>query len=136
MALEIEEPVRKTAASLMVGIVGDLQRLVEQQVQLTRREVEEELRLRATSSAVIAFGMAVLFLAAILLCQAAVHYMYELTNPMAAASGGLSLGSCHAVLAAILGVVGAIIAIIGRAQFIAVGRAPNPATEILKRQNR
>ena len=32
MALEIEEPVRKTAASLMVGIVGDLQRLVEQQV--------------------------------------------------------------------------------------------------------
>jgi len=58
MSTNLEDPLEETAATLVSGIHGDLQNLVEQQFQLTRREIEEELRKSATVAALISFGNA------------------------------------------------------------------------------
>ena len=55
MSTVVESPPEQTTASLVNGILSDLHRLVEQQFQLTRHEIEDELRRRAAAAAVKGF---------------------------------------------------------------------------------
>ena len=59
MSTDVKDPPDQTAASLVSGILGDLQHLVEQQFRLTRREIEDEIRQRTTAAAVLVLGATV-----------------------------------------------------------------------------
>ena len=131
MSTDVEVPPVQTAASLVSGILGDLQHLVEQQFQLTRREVEEELRQRAAAAAVFAVGMGVFFLDAIILCLTLVHLLHWATSPPGTDPAWFPLWACYAVVAAVLVVIGGILTQVGRVRFRTINPYQNPATEIL-----
>ena len=128
----VEYPPDQTAASLLSGILGDLQHLVEQQFQLTRREIEVELRLRAAAAAVFAFGAGIFVLGVIVLCLSLAHLLYWVAAPPGTDPAWLPLWACHSAVAAVLIVIGGIVAYVGRARFGSVEQFQNPVTEILQ----
>lgn len=130
MSSDIEAPVDRTAASLVTGIVGDLQHLVEQQFQLTRREIELELRKQGAAAAVFAFGVGVFFIGTIALCLTAVHLLHWVTLPPGTDPARLPLWACHAVVAAILVILGGFLVVVGRVRAKSIVPTQNPITAI------
>ena len=116
MSTEIEDPVKLTAAELVSGVLADLQQLVEQQFQLTKQEVELELRQRAEASVVLFSGVGICFLGTIVLCLTVVHLLHWLTLPSGADPAWLPLWACYAIVTAGLIIVGGILGVVGSAQ--------------------
>ena len=123
-------PPKETAASLVSGILGDLQQLVEQQFQLTRCQIEEEIRERSAAAAVFGMGLAVFFVDAFLLCLSGAHLLHWLSAPVATDPARLPLWACEALVGGVLTVVGGVLVWAGRRRFQAVNAFQNPATEI------
>ena len=132
MSTDVEYPPEQTATSRVSDILGDLQHLVTLQFQLTRREIEEELRQRSAAAAVFGLGMGVLFLGSIMLCLSVIHLLHWVAAPPGTDPGWIPLWACHAVVAAVLAVIGGILAGVGRARFSSIKSFPSPTTEILQ----
>lgn len=130
MSTVIEDPPEQTAASLVSGIVGDVQQLVEQQFQLTRRQIEEELRVRAAAASVLAVGLGVSLLGAMVLCLALVNLLHWAASPPVSDPAWLPLWGCHAVVAAVLLGSGGVLSLVGGARFRAVTPFQNPLAHI------
>ena len=128
----IDDPAKQTATSLLTGILADLQHLVEQQFQLTRREIEQELHQRAAAGALFGAGIGLLSLGVIVLCLAAVHLLHWVASPPGSDPAWLPLGACHAAVAAVFVVIGGILAQVGRVRFKSIKSFHNPVTEILQ----
>lgn len=132
MSTNVEGPPKPTAAALVSGILSDLQVLVEQQCQLTRREIEDELRQRAVALSVLALGVGVLFLDAFVVCLALVHLLHWMASPPGNEPAWLPLWACHAVVAAVLSVSSGILVQIGRNRLRSIEPCQNPVTEMLQ----
>ena len=122
----------RTAASLVSGILADLQRLVEQQFQLTRREVADEIRQRAIAAAVFALGVTIFFLGAIVFCVGLVDLLHWAALPGGIDPAWLPLWACYAVVAAVLAVIGGFVAHVGRLKFRSTAPYYNPVSELLQ----
>lgn len=121
-----------STTSLVTGILGDLQHLVAQQLELTRREIEDELQQRTTATAVIGMGLGFLFLAAVELCMATAYLMHWMSTSQGGDQASLPLWACHGIVAAGLSMIGIVVSQIGRARFRSIDRFSNPATEIFQ----
>ena len=128
------DPPDQTAASLVSGILGDLQHLVEQEFQLTRREIEDEIRQRAMAAAVIVLGATIFLLGAIVFCFGLADLLHWATLPRGADAAGFPLWACHVVVAAVLAVSGAIVAQVGRVKFTSTAPFRNPFTELMRKR--
>jgi hypothetical protein len=122
----------QTAASLLIGILGDLQHLIEQQFQLTRREIEDEIRQRAIAAAVFVVGAAVLFLGAIVLCLGLARLLHWASLPWGADPARLPLWACLGIVAAALAVLGGSLVHLGRAKFRSAEPHHNPFVELFQ----
>ena len=131
MSTVVEVPVEESTASLVGGILVDLQRLVEQQLQLTRREIEGELRRQSTAAMIVALGMAVLFLAALMLSLASAHLLHWLTSPAGADPARMPMWACQALVGAVLIVVGGMLAFYGQSRFRSGHPSQNQTTKNL-----
>ena len=127
----IEDPSKQSTAALLTGILGDVQRLVAQQFQLTRREITDELQQRAAAGAVFGAGMGAVGLGLVFVTLAVVHVLHWATSPPGTDAAGLPLWACHAVVAAVLVIAGGIAAQIGKSRFQAVKSFHSP-TEIFE----
>lgn len=134
MSIDIQAPPEQTAASLVSGILGDLQDLVEQQFQLTRRQIEAELRKCAAAAAVFGLGVAILLLAAIALCLTLSHLLHWMASPPGTDPGWLPLWACHAVVSAVFGISGGILTHVGRVKFSSATPLENPPTQRMQEQ--
>ena len=132
MSTDVEYLPEQTTASLVNGILCDLQRLVEQQFELTRQEIEEGLRRRAAAAAVFGLGAGFLFLAAVALCQTLAHLLHWTASPHGIDPASFPLWACHAVVAAVLAVGGVTLLCVGRAKFRSLEPLQNSAIEILQ----
>ncbi len=130
MSTDIVDPVEQSAASLVSGILENLQHLVEQQFQLTRRDVEVELRQHASAAVVFSFGIGVCFLGMIVLCLTLVHLLHWVALPPGTDPAGLPLWACHAVVAAGLIIIGGVLGIVGRVRGNSIVPSQNPITQI------
>ena len=117
MSIELEDPPERTAASLVSGILGDLHHLVQQQFELTRREIEVELRQYAAAGAILGLGAAMLLVSGIAVSLALSHLLHWTMSPAGTDSASFPLWACHGVVAAGFAVVGAIMVSTGRARF-------------------
>ncbi|RPH83738.1 MAG: phage holin family protein [Planctomycetaceae bacterium] len=129
MSTEGEQPAQRSIESLLSGILGDVQQLVDQQIRLTRQEVETQIRLAAVAGIWLGTGMAMLLSAVILLSFSAAYWLHWLASPPDLDAASLPLWVCDAMVAAALAVVALIFVFIGRAKFNALDRAKNPPTK-------
>lgn len=134
MSTDVEVPPKPSAASLVSGILGDFQHLVQQQLQLTLREIEAELRLRGIAAAIFGLAAGVLFLAGIALSQALSHLLHWTASPPGTDPASFPLWACHFVVAAVLFVIGGTLVLVGRARFRCTNACQNPASEFLQEQ--
>ena len=123
---------KTSAGALVTGILGDLQLLVEQQFQLTRCEIEQELRQRAAATAVYGAGMAGYFLSALMLSLSAAHSLHWALNPTFSDSAKLPLWACEGAVAFVLLCIGTLLVHLGRIQLRAVTKCQNPTTSLLQ----
>lgn len=132
MSIDVNERPELGTASLVTGILSDIQRLVEQQFELTRREIEEEFRKRLAAAAILGGGIGGCFLGLIGFCLTVVHLLHWLTSPVGSDPATLPLWACHGAVALFLEVVGGILIYVGQARFMAVKSFHNPITELLQ----
>lgn len=130
MSTNVDGPTGQTAASLLSGILVDLQCLVGQQLQLTLREVEDELREQGAAATVFGIGVGVLFLDAIVGCLALTHLLHWVTSPPGTDPAQLPLWACHAVVALVLTLIGGVLTTVGRVRFKSNEQFRSPCTEI------
>lgn len=128
MSTDVEPLREQTAATLVSGILSDLQHLVDQQFQLMRREVSEDLGRRAAVATVLGLGVGVLLLDAIMICLTLVHLLHWWASPPGTDSAWLPLWGCHAVLAVILAISGGVLVQVGRARSKSFASYPSPET--------
>lgn len=114
----------------MSGILGDLQQLVDQQIRLTRHEVETQIRLAAVAGIWLGTGLAMLLSAVILLSFSAAYWLHWLASPPDVDAASLPLWACDAMVAVALAGVALIFVLIGRSKFDAMERAKRPPTKI------
>lgn len=131
MSTVVDDPAEQTTVSLVGGILVDLQKLVEQQLQLTRREIEGELRRQSITAAIVALGLGVLFLASLMLSLAAAHLLHWLASPSGTDPAWMSMWVCHAVVGGVLVVIGGMLTVYGQSRFRSVQPDPNHATKDL-----
>jgi hypothetical protein len=118
MSIDIEDaPSRQTSTSLVSGILGDLQHLIQQQLLLTRREVESELRQWAAAGLIVAAGAAMLLIAGVVLCLAVSHLLYWVLAPSGTDPAGFPLWASHGAAATAFAALGAVLIQTGRAKF-------------------
>ena len=131
MPTVVEDPAEVSTVSLVGGILVDLQQLVEQQLQLTRREIEGELRRQSTAAMIVVLGLAVLFLAALMLSLASAQLLHWLTSPAGTDPAGMPMWVCQALVSTVLIVIGGILACYGHSQFRSVHPSQDQATRNL-----
>jgi len=137
MATEVHNHTeQQSLTSLVTGIVSDFQDLVKQQLQLTRREIEADLRKTREAASLWALGLGVLFLGAIVLCLMLVHLIHWLAIPATAAGladpASLPLWACYLIVGAVLAGSGIGLVLAGKKKLDAVHPLDNPATQALK----
>jgi len=111
--------------SLVSGIVGDLQTLIRQEIQLARTEVKQEWEKTKTAAGAMAAGAALLLLTAFLLC-------FTLVYALQALAPGLPLWACYAIVTACLGLLGGILVVVGRSKAAQVHVVPPQTAETMK----
>jgi hypothetical protein len=132
MATEVQNRSEPSLSSLVSGIVGDVQDLVKQQLQLTRQEIEEDLRKTRDAAAFYLLGLGICFLGAISLCLMLAHLLHWLTGPHGIDPASFPLWACYGVVGATLVVIGGGLACMGRQKLKAVHPMENQATQALK----
>lgn len=132
MSTQVHDHAEPSLASLVTGIASDMQDLVKQQLQLTRHEIEEDLRKSKEAVAMLVLGIAVVFLGAILLCLGLAHLINWATLPAGMAPPGFPLWACFGVVGAVLALGGGCLMAMGRSKFQQIHPIDNPATEALK----
>lgn len=131
MSAEVEVAPDQTAAALVRGILGDLQQLVEQQLLLSRRQIELELRQRASALALFALGLVVLFLDSIIFCLACAHLLHWMASP-GIDTFRMPLWACYCIVTAVLLVVGATLTIAGKRSLRVTGMSPPSTTDLVQ----
>ncbi len=132
MAAEQKVIPSPTAASVVVGILSDLQLLVEQQFQLTRCEIEDEIRQRMVATTLFGAGLAGCLLSVSMLSFASAHALHWALSPDTGDRAILPLWICEAFISVLLGSMGIWLAFSGRRRFLAVTAIQNPAREIFE----
>jgi len=132
MATAFQNPTDQSATSLVTGIIEDLQDLVKQQIQLARREVQQDIRKATEGALFFAMSAGILFLGAIVSCFALAYLLHWATSPTDADPARLPLWACHGIVGLVLLVGGGALAWAGRMKFQSIHPLNNPATEALK----
>jgi len=137
MATEVQNhSEQQSLTSLVTGIVNDFQDLVKQQLQLTRREIEADLRKTREAASIWALGLGVVFLGAIALCLMLAHLIHWLAIPATAAAGydpaSIPLWVCYLIVGAVFVGSGWCLVLAGKKKIESVHPLDNPATQALK----
>lgn len=132
MATDLQNPTDQSATSLVGGIIDDMQDLVKQQVQLTRKEINEEIHKASEAAQLYAIGGAVLFFGFFFVGFSLVYLMHWASAPAEMDPGKIPLWACHAILGAPLAVIGGVLTWLGRQKLKSINPLHNPATEALK----
>jgi len=133
MATEVQHPPTDASmASLVTGIVSDFQDLVKQQLLLTRKEIEADLRKSAEAASIWAAGMVALLLGGFTACLMLAHLIHWLASQPGADPASVPLWVCYLIVCAVLVTVGWCLMLAGRKTFQTVHPLENPATEALK----
>jgi len=132
MATEVQNHSEQSFTSLVSGIVNDVQDLVKQQLKLTRKEIEDDLRKTKEAASLWALGVGTLVFAAFELCLMLALLLHWLASPPSTDPAAIPLWGCFGIVGVVLFAAGLALVLAGRKQFRAVHPLDNQATEALK----
>lgn len=132
MSTDFQNSTDQSATSLVGGIIDDMQDLVKQQVQLTKKEIKQEVHSALLAIIFFASGAAVLFFGALILGFMLVHLLHWCTSPAGADPATIPLWACHALVGGPLAILGGILTWLGFGKLKSINPLDNPATEALK----
>jgi len=132
MPTTLENPSEHSVVSLVSGIVDDVQRLITQQIKLTRAEIQDDLRKAGGIALMFAAGVGVLLLGAILACLMLVYLLHWLTSPAGADPASLPLWACYGIVGAAFGVLGAVMLAAGKNKYESSHLLPDRSAHELK----
>jgi len=132
MANEVQNQSEQSVASLVSGIVHDVQDLVKQQMRLTRREIEDDFRKSKDSLVLLALGGASCLLGAFAVCLMLAHLFHWLGLPAGAEMSALPLWASFAIVAALFFIGGGVAIMVGRNKMLAIGNPLHDTAEALK----
>jgi hypothetical protein len=114
--------------------VSDFQDLVKQQLQLTRKEIEADLRRTREAASLWVAGLVTLLLGGFTGCLMLAHLIYWLASPAPppAEAPAVPLWVCYLIVFAVLGPAGWCLTLAGSKRFQAVHPLESPASEGLK----
>jgi hypothetical protein len=135
MATEVQnhsEP--QSVAGLVGGIVTDLQDLIKQQLQLTRKEIESDFRKTREAGSVLALGAGILFFGGFAFCLMVAHLIHHLSIPAGYVrdTAAIPLWGCHGIVAVVFLAVGGCIAYVGKKKFDSFNPLPDESAQVLK----
>jgi len=107
MAIDVQQPPDQSFNTLVGGIVSDVQTLLKQQLQLTRKEIQTDLVKARKAATMAALGGMLGGLGVLILCLALALFIYWSGCPADADPGRIPLWGCFALVGIPLTAVGA-----------------------------
>jgi len=136
MATEVQNQNDTSVATLVSGIVTDVQDLIKQQLQLTRKEIEADFRKTREAASLLVLGIGVAFFGVFALCLMLAHLIHQLTIPAGVAGSydpaAVPLWACHGIVAAVFLAVGGGMAFAGKKKFDSFNPLPDESAQVLK----
>jgi len=135
MATEVQNHSEtESVAGLVSGIVTDVQDLIKQQLQLTRKEIEADFRKSREAASLLVLGIGVLFFGGFTVCLMLAHLIHFLAIPAGVVRdpAAIPLWACHGIVAAVLLAVGGGMAFAGKKKFDSFNPLPDESAQVLK----
>jgi len=134
MATEVQNHPEQSVAGLVSGIVTDVQDLIKQQLQLTRKEIEADFRKTREAASLLAIGLGVMFFGGFAFCLMLAHLIHFLAIPAGVVrdAATIPLWACHGIVAAAFLVVGGGLAFAGKKKFDSFNPLPDESAQVLK----
>jgi Putative Actinobacterial Holin-X, holin superfamily III len=107
---EIQGHNEQSTATLLQGILSDVQDLIKQQLQLTRVEIKSDFQKSLEGALVLAAGAGGCLVGTFLFGMMLVYLVYELFAPAHADPSSFPLWACYGVVAASVTGVSALVA--------------------------
>jgi hypothetical protein len=134
MATEVQNHSEQGVATLVSGIVTDVQDLIKQQLQLTRKEIEADFRKTREAASVLVIGLGVLFFGGFAFCLMLAHLIHYLAIPSGVVRdpATVPLWACHGIVAAVFLVAGGGMAFAGKKKFDSFNPLPDESAQVLQ----
>jgi hypothetical protein len=136
MATEVQNHPEQSMASLVGGIVGDFQDLIKQQLALTRKEIEADLRKTREAATLLGVGIGLALFGCFALCLMLAHLIHFLTTPAVARASlepaAIPLWGCYGLVTVVLLGVGGALAFAGKKKFDSFNPLPDESAQALK----
>ena len=132
MATEVQTNSEPGIGSLLKGIVNDFRDLIKQQFQFAATELKADLRKTGQASRLLAIGVGVATLGAILLTLMLVHLLHWLTLPSGVPQAGLPLWACYGIVGGVISGAGAIAVLLGMGKFNSFNPLPDETLKTMQ----
>jgi len=135
MATEVQNHTdTNSVGSLVGGILSDVQDLIKQQLQLTRKEIEADFRKTREAASVLALGLGITFLGGFSLCLMLAHLLHYYSFPANTVrdTANLALWACYGIVAAVFLVAGGCVTYAGKKKFDSFNPLPEESAQALK----
>jgi len=135
MATEVQNHTDdQSVAGLVSGIVTDVQDLIKQQLQLTRKEIEADFRKTREAASLLIAGIGVAFFGGFALCLMLAHLIHFLAIPSGVVRdvANIPLWACYGIVAALFLGVGGGMAFAGKKKFDSFNPLPDESAQVLK----
>jgi len=124
--INTETPPGPSMTTLVAGIVNDLQQLMRQELQLAKREVQQEWDKTKSAAGSMAAGGGILGLAAVLFCFMFVHLLFHYVGET------IPLWGCYGIVGLVLAILGGILVAVGRTKATDINVIPPQTAETMK----
>ena len=134
MATEVQNHSEQSVTTLVSGIVTDVQDLIKQQLQLTRKEIEADFRKTREAASLLVFGIAIMFFGGFAFCLMMAHLIHYLAYPAGYVTdtATIPLWGCHGIVAAVFLVAGGCLAFLGKQKFDSFNPLPDESAQVLQ----
>jgi hypothetical protein len=133
MATEVQNPSdQQSLTALVSGIVSDFQDLVKQQLRLTRKEIEADLRKTREAASLFILGSIITLVGALGLCLMLAHLIHWLGLPAGGELSHVPLWAAFAIASAVFLTVGGFTILAGKKKMVAMGTPLHDTAQALK----
>jgi len=132
MATEARSTAEPSTTTLLGGIISDFGDLIKQEVRFARAEIKSDLLKTREAATILAIGVAVASLSALLLAWMLVHLLHWATSTAQADPASIPLWGCFGIVALVFAVVGGLLIMSALRKFQSFNPLPDQTVRSLK----